>query len=86
MSTSYQDLEPGYNKSLDLKNVYLHNYVFHYNIYTKTWAAIPRENYVDYWSDYNHPNILRAKDINDLISLVQKTKGDPVEIEKILVK
>lgn len=82
---AYQDLEGAYkNTPPDLDNVFLYDYVFHYNIYTHTWAAIPREAYQAYWSESNHPDILRSSKIDTLISLIHKTKGDPKQIEKLI--
>lgn len=84
---TYQDLEGSYpKKEIDLENVFLYDYVFHYNIYTRTWAAIPREAYQAYWSESNHPDILRSSKIDTLVSLIHKTKGDPEQIEKLIEK
>jgi hypothetical protein len=52
----------------------IHNYVFHYNTFNKTWSAIPRELYLDYWSKPigSVKGILRSKDIDTLIALIEK--------------
>lgn len=82
---AYQDFEKGYPKSeVDISNSHMQDWVFHYNIFTHTWAAIPRECYNAYWSDYNHPEILRSSDINTLIELVGKIKDNPAFLDKIV--
>lgn len=67
----------------DVDNAYLHDYVFHYNIFTRNWAAIPRECYQGYWSDMNHPGIIRSSSIDTLIELVGKVSYDPQFLDKI---
>jgi hypothetical protein len=64
----------------------LHDWVFHYNVFNNTWAAIPRELYQAYWSDYNAPGIIRSKSHDTLVSIIKKTKGDPDAIEKLIKK
>lgn len=81
---TYQDLEKSYpDKKVDLNNSHMQDWVFHYNIFTHTWAAIPREYYSEYWSNYTHPAILRSADIDTLIELVGKIKHDPAFLDKI---
>jgi hypothetical protein len=62
----------------------LYDYVFHFNTFTKTWAAIPRDQYNEYWSNQNVPGVLRSKSINTLTELLQKTGGDVKKIAKLL--
>ena len=52
----------------------IHDYVFHYNTFNKTWSAIPRELYLDYWSKPagSIKGILRSKDMDTLIALIEK--------------
>jgi hypothetical protein len=59
-----------------------YNWVFHYNPYTKEWAAIPRESYNKYWSDYNTEGVIRSSQFTTLFEIIQKTEG--VDIEKKL--
>ena len=61
---------------------YLENWVFHYNSFSDLWAAIPRETYNEYWSDYNAP-VLRSKHLNTLLDLLHKSKGNTDIIEDI---
>lgn len=63
---------------------YLHDWVFHYNMFSDTWAAIPRELYQAYWSDFNLPGVLRSKDKDTLLSILHRTKGDPDAIEQLI--
>ena len=66
-------------QSEELKPVesdYLHDWIFHYNPYTKNWVAIPRDYYTQYWNGYDGKNVLKAKHLNVLIDLLHKAKGD----------
>jgi hypothetical protein len=76
---TYQDLEKVYDNSLS----YLEDWVFHFNSFTNQWAAIPRDSYTEYWSDYKHPNVLKSKHLNTLLDLLHKTKGDAEMIEEL---
>lgn len=51
----------------------LYNYVFHYNHYTKKWAAIPREKYKDYMNGMNdrvNSGILFAEEYSTLVDFI----------------
>lgn len=61
----------------------LYNWVFHFNSFTNTWAAIPREDYQTYWSDSNHPSVIRSREITTLIDILYKTNGDKDKIEQL---
>ena len=50
----------------------LQQYVFHYNPFNKTWHAIPRDKYTEYWSNSKTNGILRSSNIKTLIELVSK--------------
>jgi hypothetical protein len=77
----YQDQEPYYELN---DESFLYDWVFHYNPYSENWAAIPRETYVEYFQNYNHPSIIRSSSINTLLELLYKSKGDRTIIEKIV--
>lgn len=62
---------------------YLEDWVFHYNSINSQWAAVPRETYTEYWNDYSHPKVIRSKQLNTLLEILHKTKGDVVLIEKL---
>ncbi len=75
----YQDYEPGYDpEDID----YLYDWVFHFNIYTDTWAAIPRDKYTDYWSKANLEGVIKSTSFNTLIEILHRTKGDTSQLEK----
>lgn len=59
-----------------------YNWVFHFNPYTKQWAAIPRDLYNDYWSNYELEGVIRSSKFKTLLEIIQKTEG--VDIEKKL--
>jgi len=50
----------------------LYDYIFHYNHFTKLWAAIPRDRYNDYWNNIESDEIIKSKDIKTLMILIQK--------------
>jgi hypothetical protein len=77
---TYQDVEPGYDPS----DLFMYDWMFHFNPYTKQWAAIPKDLKYEYWEDYHHPQIIRSKSINTLIELLHKTKGDVEKLEKLV--
>jgi hypothetical protein len=76
----YQDQEPFYKPD---PLAYLEDWVFHFSSFRNEWAAIPRETYTAYWSQYNHPNVLRSKHLNSLLDLLHKSKGDSGIIENL---
>ena len=76
----YLDEEPIF-RSQDLS--YLEDWVFHYNSFRDEWAAVPRETYTQYWSQYDHPSVLRSKHLTSLLELLHKSKGDMTVINKI---
>jgi hypothetical protein len=73
------------NQNNELKSLeYLNDWVFHFNSFTEHWAAIPRETYSEYWNDYKNASVLRSKNINTLLELLYKAKGDANIIEHII--
>ncbi len=55
---------------------YLYDWTFHYNHYTKQWAAVPRDVYNQYWDKYDLPGIIRSSKLETLLELLHKSKGD----------
>lgn len=51
---------------------YLNDWVFHYNVYTKEWNAIPRNCYNEYWSNYKVKGVISNKRLLTLFELVKK--------------
>ena len=45
----------------------IHDYVFHFNEYTKLWYAIPRNVYKEYWDNQDTKGVLKSKEISVLI-------------------
>lgn len=63
---------------------YLHDWMFHFNPYRKTWYAIPRDSYLDYWDDTNNANVIKSSNINTLLDILHKVKGDITKIKGLL--
>ncbi len=61
---------------------HLYDWVFHYNPYTKQWAAIPRDLYTKYWDNYNLEGIIRSSSHKTLLEIIERTEG--VDVEKKL--
>jgi hypothetical protein len=61
-----------------MKEVF-YNWVFHFNPYTKQWAAIPRDLYNDYWSNYELEGVIRSSKFSTLLDIIQKTEGEDIE-------
>jgi hypothetical protein len=62
---------------------YMHDWVFYFNPYNKLWSAIPRDLYTKYWDNCELDGVLRSKDINTLLYLLHRCKGDVIEINKL---
>jgi hypothetical protein len=56
----------------DRKPELVYNYVFHFNPMTGFWCAIPRDSYLEYWSNSNDKKFMKSKDIKTLIELIYK--------------
>ena len=67
----------------DVKDEFMHDWTFHFNPYTELWNAIPRNLYNAYWSNYEIKGILRSKDINTLLYLLHRGKGDIDAVYKL---
>lgn len=55
-----------------MENKSIHDYVFHYSQYTNLWNAIPRELYLEYWTQNDVKGILKSKEMDTLIELINK--------------
>jgi hypothetical protein len=59
-----------------IMNNKLYNYVFWFNTYTDLWHAIPREQYIDFFSGEGKPtDTIKSKDINTLIFIINNPKS-----------
>ena len=54
-----------------MKDIF-YDLVFHYNIYTDTWNAIPREKYSEYWNNKKVDGVISLKKIETLIEIINK--------------
>lgn len=74
------------NTNIDFDNAHLHDYVFHYNIFIRKWAAIPRDLYLEYWSNAEGDvkGVLKSSSIETLLSLLHKTKGNESKIDELI--
>lgn len=79
--TDYENLK----EPTPIEQAYMQDWVFHYNIFTKLWNAIPRELYNVYWNNSHIPDVLKAKHLNVLLDLLHRCKGD-VELIKEIAK
>ena len=51
---------------------HINNYVFHFNVHTQIWSAIPREHYKEYWNNHESPHILKSSQIETLIEILDR--------------
>ena len=63
-------------KEINQDELFMYDWVFHYNTYTNQWAAIPRHLYNSYWSNLAIEGVLRSTNIDTLIKLINKGEGD----------
>lgn len=61
----------------------LHNWLFHYNPYTKIWSAFKREDLVAYFNGENS-KALQATKHSVLVELITLTGGDEKKIKGLL--
>jgi hypothetical protein len=62
----------------------LYNWVFHFNVYTNVWAAIPRELVQAYFNDLETPGVLFSRELDTLADLICRTNGDEKSINALL--
>jgi hypothetical protein len=56
-----------------------YSWVFHFNPYTKQWAAIPRDLYNQYWDNCDLEGIIKSSKFSTLLDIIQKTEGEDIE-------
>lgn len=63
----------------------LHDWMFHFNPYTKLWSAFPREEYTNYFNNSNDPEaiILKSSDIMTLLDILRRIKCDPDKLAEL---
>jgi hypothetical protein len=52
----------------------IYDYVFHFNSHTQLWYAIPRDKYLQYWSEKDVEGVMKSKDMSVLVSLISMGK------------
>lgn len=62
----------------------LYNWLFHYNPYTKYWAAFKREEASDYFNGAQKDSILRSTNLSTLRELIVLYEGNTEKIHKNL--
>jgi hypothetical protein len=62
----------------------LYNWVFHFNVYTNIWAAIPRSLVQKYFNDLETPGVLFSRELDTLADLICRTNGDEESIDALL--
>lgn len=62
---------------------HVHEWIFNYNEYIQQWQATRRENYKELFNDYINDCVLRSKDINTLIDIIERTGGSKELINKL---
>lgn len=62
----------------------LYNWVFHFNVYTNVWAAIPRGLVQNYFNDLETPGVLFSRELDTLADLICRTNGDEGSIDALL--
>lgn len=60
------------NLKLKRMNNNLHDWIFHYNIYTNNWEAAKREHYVYLFSDRRQQYVIKSSRISVLQELISK--------------
>lgn len=80
----YQPSDDSEYTALNMGMHYMHDWVFHYDIYADVWNAIPRDKYAQYWNKRFVSGILKSKEIETLFDLIHRTHGDDDKIEKLL--
>jgi hypothetical protein len=79
----YTDLEPSITEHPCGSRGALYNFVFHFNAYTGLWSAIHRDDYLQYWSNSSHTNVIRSKSVDTLQEIIIKTGGELSKIEQL---
>lgn len=62
----------------------LHNWIIGYNEYTDTFQAVTKDNYFALANGTNNIQILKAKRIEVLIDIIEKTNGDRIKLAKLV--
>jgi hypothetical protein len=66
--------------SLDL---FLYNWLFHYNSYEQTWYAFTREDHNNYFNNGDCFTI-KSKNVSVLVELITRAKGKKEQIQSVI--
>ena len=61
----------------------LYDWVFHYNHYTKLWNAAKRDDRDSLFSNNADEKVLRSSNIDTLIEIICRTKGNKDQLNKL---
>lgn len=65
------------------KDKVFYDWLFHYNAYSDLWFAFHREDSHAYWNGHKPKHtILSAKDLKELMQLLQSTRGDKKKLNE----
>lgn len=81
-----QEVYTDYENAMIDTSDYMHDWVFHFNPYSKLWNAIPRDLYSKYWDNFELEGVLRSRDVNTLFDLLHRAKGSVDLIHQITNK
>lgn len=82
--TDYENIiNNNLEEDLDVKYKFMQDWIFNFNPYTGLWNAFPRNSYNEYWNNYELGGVLRSKDINTILFLLQKSNGNVEVINNI---
>lgn len=61
-----------------------YDWIFHFNIYTKQWNAVLRDDYKLLFSNSTSDKVLKSGKIETLIEVIHKSGGNLEKIKKII--
>ena len=69
-----------------MENEEVSNWVFNKCPVTSSWRAAKRQNYDKIFNNFDSAYVIKSKDINVLIGLINKTNGNIAEMNKLIKK
>lgn len=67
-----------------MENEEVTNWVFNKCSVTDSWRAAKKEHYNDICNSFGSSNVIKSRDINVLIELINKTNGNIPEMNKLM--
>lgn len=68
---------------MDSVNLFLFNWLFHFNEYTKMWYAFTREDHSSYFND-GDCFFIKSKNISVLTEIINRAQGDKTKIKDVI--